>query len=167
MSPRSRVAAESAIASFDAGDPDKPWPWEGRVQERFAQVITAKGWTVTRFARTRSDKGIDVVAEKGERLLVVEVKGFPSSTLAVGPDKGKPKPGGTVAKQIPTWFGKAVMAALQQREAQPEAESLVVLPEHEAFRREAAKVANVLAEARVHVVFVGEDGQLDCGTWQA
>ncbi len=72
---------------------DRPWFWEGHVQQTLADALTSAGWTVTEVADTESKApGIDLVATKDRRWLAVEVKGYPNTTFDHGPKRGQAKP---------------------------------------------------------------------------
>ena len=55
------------------------WPWEGTVQQVFADRLATEGWVIERLADTaKRQHGIDVLASHGSRHLGAEVKGYPS-----------------------------------------------------------------------------------------
>ena len=67
---------------------DRPWFWEGNVQAALADYLTTAGWTVLTTADTEvKEAGIDILLEKGKRLMAVEVKGYPSTVYDHGPKR--------------------------------------------------------------------------------
>ncbi len=143
------------------------WPWEGAVQDVFAELLMLHGWQIDRLANTASrEHGVDVIAHKGERRLGGEVKGFPLEGYAdpkrVG-EKKRAKPNG----QAKISFGKAIHAALILRDAQPSWESLVVLPDTPRYRELLGQTQRSPGSAEVHVVLVTKEGGYSCQTWSA
>mgnify|MGYP001465439190 CR=1 FL=1 len=64
----------------------KPWPWEGAVQDVFADVLLQHGWEIESLANTATKAhGVDVLARKPDRFLGAEVKGYPSTEYANPP----------------------------------------------------------------------------------
>ena len=72
---------------------ERPWFWEGHVQEALAAQLAREGWDVREAADTESKApGIDLLVTKDHRWLAIEVKGFPNTTYDHGPKRGQPKP---------------------------------------------------------------------------
>ena len=141
------------------------WPWEGAVQSVFVTVLAVEGWTVTSEADTASKaRGVDVLAEKAERHLGAEVKGYPSSTYSDPRRAGEKKPTAPT-NQAGHWFSQAVTKGLMLLDTHPGHESLVVLPDFPRYRDLAARTRTGREGAGVHVVLVGEDGSMTSETW--
>ncbi|KUG55627.1 hypothetical protein AVL62_04770 [Serinicoccus chungangensis] len=145
----------------------QPWPWEGAVQDVFADVLRAVDWEIESLADTaKKSRGVDVLARRGERLLGAEVKGYPSDKY-VDPRRAHETKKTKPTTQARHWFSHGILAALMLRDAQPERESLLVFP---AFPRYASlhnATRTALRDARVHVVLLRADGTYDCATWTA
>lgn len=142
----------------------RPWPWEGVVQDAFADILRTENWVIDRLADTAShQRGIDVLAHKGNRKLGAEVKGFQFKdfTDPNRPGIKKTSPNG----QAKTAFGKAIHAALILHDERPSWESLIVLPDEPRYLALRSQVKKSLTVAGVHVVLVSEDGDYDCSTW--
>lgn len=61
----------------------KPWPWEGSVQDVFADLLVRHGWKIEALADTaKKAHGVDVLATRDQRTLGAEAKGYPSVTYA-------------------------------------------------------------------------------------
>ena len=72
---------------------DRDWYWEGRVVDALEKYLMDYGWTVIEKADTETRaRGVDLVATKGKKMLLVEAKGYPSKVYARGEKKGTPKP---------------------------------------------------------------------------
>lgn len=143
----------------------KPWPWEGAVQEVFADVLLHRGWEIESLANTATKAhGIDVLARKQDRSLGTEVKGYPSTGYEDPARAGETKrrsPSGRARN----WYAKGVLAALMLREAQPRRESLLVLPDDPRCRALFAATRTALAAAEVHVPLLRSNGCIDCKSW--
>lgn len=78
------------------GDHRSEWFWEGNVQAAVVAHLAAEGWRILRVADTHSrEHGVDIQARRRGTRLLVEVKGYPSSTYARGDKAGQPKKYGT------------------------------------------------------------------------
>ena len=144
----------------------KDWPWEGAVQNVFAEALVRGGWTVDQLTDTASRAhGIDVLAHCESRRLAAEVKGFPSDRYQRGPKAGQPKPT-SVNGQAKIWFGKAVLAALILHDSEPDWDSLVVVPDVPRYCQLAEATARSLGSVPVHVVLMRPDGTYDSPTWR-
>lgn len=133
----------------------------------FGEVLAAASWMIESQANTATkERGIDIVARKGDRRLGVEVKGFPSTGYADPARAGEVKRS-RPAGQAKSWYAKGVLAAIELRQVRPEWESLLVLPDQARYRQLLAASADPLAAAGVHVVLLNEDGTYQCATWTA
>lgn len=64
---------------------ERPWYWEGNVQDVLAAHLVSDGWDVREEADTESKApGIDLLATMDHRWLAIEVKGFPNTTYDHG-----------------------------------------------------------------------------------
>lgn len=72
--------------------------------------------------------GPDVVARKGDTLLVVEVKGFPSAAYVRGERAGQPKPT-KPSLQAHHWFSGALTTTILRKGDYPRAQLAIALPE--------------------------------------
>src|SRR4051794_9097995 len=94
--PKPNDAPNAALAyglGMTDGFGERPWYWEGHVQDTLAAHLIAQGWDVREAADTESKApGIDLLATKDERWLAIEVKGYPNTTYDHGPKRGQPKP---------------------------------------------------------------------------
>lgn len=156
--------ASEPLATSTDSDPHG-WPWEGVVQQVFADWLRSNGWTVLGMADTSTKAhGVDVLARKDSRLLGAEVKGWPSTGYA------DPRRAGELKRTQPTtqaghWFSQALMKAIMLLDSHPEHESLVVLPDYPRYRDLARRTARGRTAAGIHVVFVRDNGTGSSDDW--
>ncbi|SCZ67622.1 NERD domain-containing protein [Thiohalomonas denitrificans] len=63
----------------------RPWHWEGNVQATLRTALEEDDWTITAAANIETkEPGIDLSAVKDDRVLHIEVKGYPSTTYEHG-----------------------------------------------------------------------------------
>lgn len=144
----------------------KQWPWEGAVQNVFADVLLQHGWEIESLANTATKaRGVDMLARKADRSLGAEVKGYPSVGYEDPARAGETKRS-SPSGQARNWYAKGVLAALMLREAQPERASLLVLPDAPRYRDLLTATRTGLTAAEVHVVLLRRDGLIDCESWR-
>ena len=117
---RRQVRVATAVAIRAASE----WAWEGNVQSRVATHLAATGWSIIRVADTaQRERGVDIIAERDGQRLLVEVKGWPSSTYARGERRrtAQADPAGSAGHPLvrrgpdlpdPAWRGARVRLAL-------------------------------------------------------
>lgn len=164
------VEGAQGVAGEAASNPAEPsegrvWPWEGAVQAVFVAVLADTGWAVTSEADTASKaRGVDVLAQKGDRHLGAEVKGWPTQGYADPRRAGEAKrtqPG----LQAGHYFSDAVAKALMLLDTHPGHEPLVVLPDYPRYRDLASRTRTGRTAAGVHVVFVTDSGEATSDSW--
>lgn len=70
--------------------PHEEWFWEGNVQAAVVRHLAAERWDIRRVADTASrERGVDIEAVLDGTQLLVEVKGYPSTTYASGDRAGQ------------------------------------------------------------------------------
>ena len=138
--------------------------WEGNVQDAIVAHLQAERWTVVSAADTASQaRGIDIVAERDGRRLLVEVKGYPGTTYARGPRAGQPKPTQpTVQAQM--WLSHALLKTMRTREKHPEAQVAIGLPEMPRYHSLLGEIVGSLAALDVHVLLMHDDRTVS--TWR-
>ena len=109
------------------------WFWEGNVQSALVRHLASDGWRIRRVADTHSrEHGIDIEADRNDVSLLIEVKGYPSSTYRSGSNKGQKKSFG-VATQARNYFGNAVLTGLLMRTDNDGARVVLAFPTQETF----------------------------------
>jgi len=124
---------------------------EDNVIDAVRDHLTEDGWQIVERA-TVTQRGHDLVAERGGRRIIIETKGAGSSkpgTARFGQefDRG----------QVFDHVGKAVLKALRVVSA-GEAQGAIALPGNDDHRSEVRRVADALAQLGVVVFWVTEDG---------
>lgn len=96
---------------------------ENEVIDYLSKWLKDKGWTILKTAKDHSH-GVDIFAQKGKEILVVEAKG----------SKGNPKSSVTVRQQftkgqLETHLGKALVKILKERHKRPNATFAIAHPD--------------------------------------
>jgi hypothetical protein len=139
---------------------ERPWCWEGHVQDALSRHLVGEGWTVRAFADTESKApGIDLLAERDDRWLAVEVKGYPSTTYDHGTNRGKPKPT-QPTNQARQWFSHALLGMMLLRHRRPDAEIAICFPDFLTYRSLVERTRGSFALLGFGVYFVSEDGRV-------
>ena len=140
------------------GDPKLPWYWEGNVQAQVARFLVAEGWTLERVADTASrQRGIDLVATKGERRLAIEVKGFPGTVYARGPKVGQPKPT-PPNLQARIWLAEALLSAVLMGSLNARTEVALAFPDVIRYRELLGKIGYAIDRLGLRVFLAQERG---------
>jgi hypothetical protein len=131
------------------------WFWEGNVSRMAARHLERQGWRVG-----AGTQAIDLVAEQGGRVLMLEVKGFPSNVYTQGPKAGMPKPTRSSA-QVRQWYADALLTVMLLRHARPDVEIALVLAAHRTYRSLVAQTERSLHLLCVGVLLVGPSGDVE------
>jgi hypothetical protein len=139
-------------------DSNLPWFWEGNVQAQVAKFVIADGWTIVSAANTASrQRGIDLVATKGERRLAVEVKGFPGTVYARGERAGQPKPT-SPNLQARHWLAEALLTAVLLRDSDARTEIALAFPDVPRYRQLLGKIGYAIDRLGFRVFLSHESG---------
>lgn len=124
------------------------WSWEGNISRVVMRHLESRGWVIESVADTTARQpGPDIRARKAEQLMVVEVKGYPSTVYQRGPNKGKPKPTNPPT-QARHWFAEALFTALLRRADHPAHKVAMAFPEFAVY-------ANLLRRLHQDLVLLG------------
>lgn len=131
--------------------------WEGNVQDAIVAYLAGHGWTIVSAADTASQaRGIDIVAERDGRRLLIEVKGYPGTTYARGAKAGQPKPT-QPSLQAKHWLSDALLQTMRTREKHPDAEVAIGLPDMPRYRTLLGEIAGSLAALDVQVLLAHDN----------
>ncbi len=139
---------------------ERPWFWEGRVQDALAAYLSAQGWDVREAADTESKApGIDLLATMANRWLAVEVKGYPNTTYDHGPKRGMPKPT-QPTNQARQWFSHALLGMMLLRNRRPDAEIAICFPRFKTYESLLERTRLSFELLGFGVYLVAEDGSV-------
>jgi len=154
------AAAEVDERSAPQSNDGHEWFWEGNIQAALVRHLANDGWRIRRVADTHSrEHGVDIEADRGGIMLLVEVKGYPSATYLNGPNEGQKKNFG-VGAQARTYFGNAVLTGLLMRSDNVDARVVLVFPALATFQTLARRSAHPLGLAGIEIWLVKENGQV-------
>jgi hypothetical protein len=143
------------------GDPTLPWYWEGNVQATVAKFLATEGWTIESVADTASrERGIDLLATKGDRRLAVEVKGHPGTVYARGEKAGQTKPTAPTT-QARHWFAQALLTAMLTGGLEDPAEIALAFPDMPRFRELIGRSEWALRRLGFRVFLADESGHVE------
>lgn len=156
--PVARVAVAQPSASGNGGE--QRWAWEGNVQSHLVSHFAADGWSIIRVADTaQRERGVDIIAGRGGKRLLVEVKGWPSSTYARGERTGQPKPTQPTL-QAAHWFAEG-LTSLIRRGAEPGARLALGLPDMPRYRTLLSEAGWALERLDITVYLVTAEGAVE------
>ena len=140
---------------------ERPWFWEGHVQDELAAHLAGEGWEVREAADTESKApGVDLLATRDHRWLAIEVKGFPSTTYDHGPKRGQPKPT-QPTNQARQWFSHALLGMMLLRDKRPDAEIAIAFPRFKTYENLVERTKVSFGRLGFGVYFVNENGSVD------
>jgi hypothetical protein len=147
------ATAQSAAQSHG----EQEWAWEGNVQSCVVAHLAATGWSILRVADTaRRERGVDIIAQRDGQRLLVEVKGWPSSTYARGERVGQPKPTQPTL-QATHWFAEA-LTSLIRRGGEPGSRLAIGLPDKPRYRTLLDEAAWALERLAITVYLATAEG---------
>lgn len=157
-----RASARPTVPS-PAEPPDDDWAWEGNVQSRVVTYLAREAWQIISVADTASrQQGTDIVAGRDGTRLLVEVKGWPSTTYARGERMGQPKPT-QPSTQAGIWFAEG-LTTLIRRGAEPSRRLALALPDKPRYRTLLAEAGWAIQRLEMTVYLVDADGAVH--TWE-
>jgi hypothetical protein len=160
---RGDVPPQVRVADGEPPSTASGWAWEGNVQSCVATHLAATGWSIIRVADTaQRERGVDIIADRDGRRLLVEVKGWPSSTYARGERAGQPKPT-QPGLQATHWFAEG-LTTLIRRGAESGARLALALPDMLRYRTLLAEAGWALDRLDIRVYLVTADGAVE--TWE-
>jgi len=130
---------------------DRPWFWEGNVQDVVIRYLRSQRYRIVSFADTASRQpGKDIEAERDGVPLWVTVKGYPEGTARTHP-----------STQAGHWFKDALFDIVLWRGESETAELTLAMPDFPRYRSLADKVTWLQPVARFSFIWVTEDGTVE------
>ena len=141
-------ALAASVSSRQEAISDRPWYWEGNVQDRVIAHLRRSGYRIVRSADTASrETGKDIEAQGPDGPLWVTVKGYPAGTPRTRP-----------TTQASHWFKQALFDIVAWRGESASAQLALALPDFPRYRRMAEKVRWLQPVARFAYFWIDEDG---------
>ena len=136
------------------------WFWEGNIVESLERHFRNLGWSIVSKANTASRQtGIDLHARIDEIDLIIEAKGYPSTTYQRGPKQGTPKPT-SPSTQARHWFAQALVSAMLRQHDHPISIVAIAFPEKPVFKSLVKRTEESLKKLGLRVLFVSEKGDV-------
>jgi hypothetical protein len=137
---------------------NKPWSWEGNVVCAVCDFLKSTGWTIEDVADTeRGQAGADIKARRGNQVLIVEVKGYPSKFYERGSRAGHLKRTNP-ANQARHWVAEALMTAVLRQSESRADEVAIAFPEFPVYTKLLARLGDCIGKLSLHVLIVKESG---------
>jgi hypothetical protein len=157
------LSANSSVLARIPAEASNPvdWFWEGNVVSAIARHLEVQGWTILSTADTATKaRGADIHAQKGKDVLLVEVKGYPSTSYR-DPKRASERKPTSPAVQAQHWYSHALLKALRLQHQTPVACVAIGLPDFPRYRALLDETEAALGKLGVSVVLVGSTGQVD------
>lgn len=138
----------SLVAIDQPAVPDRHahWAWEGNVQSAVADALAVAGWQLRSIADTASRAhGVDIVAARDGRRILVEVKGYPAGSRSAGP-------------QARHHFADALLAGILMAQQDSEASRVLAFPDVTTYSSLVRRCETALSGLAIGVLLVTEGG---------
>ncbi len=136
------------------------WFWEGNVVNAVAQSLASRGWKIDGRADTRSkERGPDLRASKAGTILLVEAKGYPSTSYRDPRRADEQKPTNPT-NQAQQWYSHALLKVLRLQNTHPQAKIALALPDFPRYQTLFSETKLGLEKLGVAVLIVNASGQL-------
>lgn len=136
------------------------WFWEGNVTDVLAVQLKELGWIIKSQADAGiKQRGLDLHAERNGIDLVIEVKGYPSTTYR-DPRRSTEKKPTNPTNQAQQWYSHALLKALRLKNSHPRSLVAMAFPDFPRYRALFDETKTSLQKIGVGVFFVGEGGAL-------
>jgi hypothetical protein len=151
--------ARVEVVLEDGGD--RPWSWEGNVQDALRTALKREGWEITAYSNTAAKQaGVDLAAIRDGVRLLIEVKGYPTNTYDHGPNRGQPKPT-QPSNQARQWFSHALLSAMKLQTIDPAAEVALCFPDFPTYRNLLQTTRRSLGRLGLGVYLVKQGGEVE------
>jgi hypothetical protein len=136
------------------------WFWEGNVVNALARSLASKGWKIENQADTHSkERGVDLRASKAGTVLLVEAKGYPSTSYRDPRRAGEHKPTNPT-NQAQQWYSHALLKVLRLQTAYPQTKVALAFPDFPRYRSLFGETKLGLEKLGLAVLMVNASGQL-------
>jgi hypothetical protein len=141
-------------------DVTQDWFWEGNVVEAIARDLERDAWRIVSKANTRSkERGVDLHAERNGRSLLIEAKGYPSTTYRNPNRAGQSKPTNP-SNQAQQWYSHALLKVMRLQTKYPDALVALGFPNFPRYRVLFEETRGGLHKLGAALLMVSENGQV-------
>jgi hypothetical protein len=161
--PVSATAPKNISTSQLETDVTKDWFWEGNVVDCLAQFLVTKDWQIVSKANTHSkERGVDIHAAKSKTVLLIEAKGFPSTSYRDPKRSSEAKPTNP-NNQAQQWYSHALLKVMRLQTEYPQAIVALGLPDFPRYRKLFEETQTGLQKLGIVLLATSEDG--DVSEW--
>lgn len=147
--------------TIQRGEPESEWFWEGNIQSAMVKRLAADNWAIVAVANTATrEHGVDIIARKSGKRVLVEVKGYPSKYYVRGERKGQIKKT-PASLQARVWFADLLMSGMLNTGDEPEAVVVLCMPDVPTYRSLEARTADSLDALGFARVWISENGDVE------
>jgi hypothetical protein len=141
-------------------DATTDWFWEGNVANALAWNLQARGWVIEKKADCHTrEQGVDIQASKGGRILLVEVKGYPSKGYRDPRRAGELKPTSPTS-QAQQWYSHVLLKAVRLQTGYPHASVALAFPDFPRYQTLFNETKLGLEKLGVAVLLVNAAGEV-------
>ncbi|PZR14732.1 MAG: hypothetical protein DI539_18665 [Flavobacterium psychrophilum] len=136
------------------------WFWEGKVVETLVHHLEKDGWHLLNIANTASRaRGHDIQAQKENRILLIEVKGYPSTSYR-DPNRAHEKKRTQPTLQAQHWYAQVLLKAMRLQTSHPNATVAIGLPDFPRYRTLFDETRFALQRLNLQIWGVSENGEV-------
>jgi Holliday junction resolvase-like predicted endonuclease len=136
------------------------WFWEGNVVDAIARNLQDKGWIIEKKTNTLTkERGVDIQASKQGRMLLVEVKGYPSKSYR-DPRRAAEQKRTNPTNQAQQWYSHALLKAVRLQTKHPDATVALAFPDFPRYQTLLRETRLGLEKLGVAVLFVNMSGDV-------
>lgn len=136
------------------------WFEETNVAIRIKEFLIVQGYTIQRFNDNKKAKGHDLVAVRDGKILIVEVKGFPSDKYVSGINKGQKKRTHPNL-QSKHWYSEALTALLFAKSQDWDVTVAMGLPYHDKYLEIIKKLRTINEKIGIVYFIVNESNEVE------
>lgn len=115
-------------------EPEDDWYYESNIQDRVKEYYISKGWELKSEAKTQKrNPGPDLLMQKNNMIMRIEVKGYPSDKYVSGDKKGFKKTKTTPSTQARHWFSEVLTTLILAKCKKPNLKIVMVLPDFKSY----------------------------------
>lgn len=141
-------------------DTTTDWFWEGNVADSLARYLSAAGWQIASKANSHSkERGVDIHASRGDAMLLIEVKGYPSKNYRDPRRAGERKPTNPT-NQAQHWYSHAVLKAMRLQTKYPDAKVAVAFPDFPRYRTLFQETQGAFKKLDLALLLITKDGDV-------